>query len=296
MNNKVDKINESVYYKLILSSYLQQIMQDFNNKVAVITGGASGIGLALAKRLGKEGAKIVIGALRPDRLEGALAQLQELNLEAVGQICDVRKEADLIALEQFARSTFGSLEVLVNNAGVGGTPNTVFDMSAVQVQEVLEVNFYAVWNAIRIFGKKMIEAGRPCAIYNVGSENSFFHAVRKAPAYIMSKYAVHALTRSLQEDAPSFMQVGLIIPGFVFTEIGPKQFMQLGMSVDEFVDRLIPQMKAGAFYIVSHAYNAVRVDEVYQQISRAYEQYAPRYEGDEKYDVQLLMEKIRNKS
>ena len=86
------------------------------------------------------------------------------------------------------------------------------------------------------------------------------------------------------------MDIGLIIPGFVFTEIGPEQMMQFGMAADEFVDRLIPQMKAGEFYIVSHPYNAVRITEAYEEVKQAFDTYAPRFDGDEAYDVQLLME------
>lgn len=270
-------------------------MKDFNNKVAVITGGATGIGFALAKRFGKEGAKVVIAGLRKNRLEEAVNSLQEQGIEAVYSVCDVTKEKDLIELEQFARDQWGSVDILVNNAGIGGVSKTVFEMRPEEVQQVLDVNFYAVWNAIRIFGKGMMEAGTPCAIYNVGSENSFFNAVKKGAAYIVSKHAIHALSKSLREEAPPYMDVGIIIPGFVFTEIGPKKFMQMGMYPDEFVDRLMPQIKAGEFYIVSHPYNVVRIEEAHQEVKQAFDTYAPRFEGDEKYDVQILMERMRRK-
>jgi len=86
-------------------------------------------------------------------------------------------------------------------------------------------------------------------------------------------------------NAPSFMEVGIIIPGFVYTDIGPKAIMQMGMSPDEFADRLLPQMKAGQFYLVGHSYNMVRITEEYEAVKAAFEEYAPRYEGDEKYDI-----------
>ena len=268
-------------------------MKDFKHKVVVITGGATGIGFAFAKRLGKEGAKVVIGGIREDRVNKAASSLKELNIDSASLVCNVTKEDDLIKLEAFARNQFGSVDVLINNAGIGGVRKTVFEMTAAEAQQVLDVNFYAVWNAIRIFGKEMIASATPCAIYNVGSENSFFNAVKRSADYIVSKHAIHALTKSLREDAPSFMDVGLIIPGFVFTEIGPEQMMQFGMAADEFVDRLIPQMKAGEFYIVSHPYNAVRITEAYEEVKQAFETYAPRFDGDEAYDVQLLMEQFK---
>lgn len=271
-------------------------MKDFNNKVVVITGGATGIGFALAKRLGKEGAKVVIGGLREHRLTEAVSHLQKEKIEAVFQLCDVTKANDLEQLEQFTRDKFGSVDVLINNAGVGGVQKTVFEISPEEIHSTLAVNFYGVWNAIRIFGQKMIAAGTPCAIYNVGSENSFFNAVKKASAYIVSKHAIHALSKSLREEAPSFMEVGIIIPGWVYTEIGPKEFMKYGMAADEFVERLMPQIKAGEFYIVSHPYNSVRIKEAHQEVQQAFDNYAPRFDGDERYDVQLVLDSIRKKN
>jgi len=271
-------------------------MKDFKNKVVVITGGATGIGFALAKRFGKEGAKIVIGGLREKRLQEAVSTLKRLEIEAAYQICDVTKENDLVLLEQFSRSHFGSVDVLINNAGVGSARKSVFDTSSEEVAAILDVNLFGVWSAIRVFGKKMIAAGTPCAIYNVGSENSFFNAVKKGSAYIISKHAIHALSKSLREEAPAFMDVGMIVPGWVFTEIAPAEFMKFGMPADEFVERLLPQIKAGEFYIVSHPYNLIRIGEAYEEIKQAFDKYAPRFKGDERYDVQLVIEQLRKNS
>lgn len=270
-------------------------MKNFKNKVVVITGGATGIGFALAKRFGKEGAKVVIGGIREHRLSEAVNALIEQGIEAVYQLCDVTKEKDLIQLEQFSRNHFGSVDVLVNNAGIGGARKSVFDINQEEINELLKVNLFGVWAGIRIFGKKMIAAGTPCAIYNVGSENSFFNAVKKGSAYIVSKHAIHALSKSLREEAPSFMDVGIIIPGFVFTEIGPAQFMKYGMLPEEFVDRLMPQIKAGEFYIVSHPYNLIRIGEAYQEVKQSFDKYAPRFEGDERYDIEIFREELKKK-
>ena len=127
-------------------------MKDFKDKVVVITGGATGIGYAFAKRLGKEGAKIVIAGIREDRVKEATNSLKELNIDCASLVCDVTNEDDLIKLETFSRSQFGSIDVLINNAGIAGVRKTVFEMTAGEAQQVLDVNFYAVWNAIRIFG------------------------------------------------------------------------------------------------------------------------------------------------
>lgn len=268
-------------------------MKNFKKKVVVITGGATGIGFALAKRFGQEGAIIRIGGLRENRLQEAVEILTAEGITASYQVCDVAKETDLIELEQSTRTLYGGVDVLVNNAGIGGIRKSIFDISQEEIMDTLNVNLFGVWNAIRVFGKRMIAIGTPCAIYNVGSENSFFNAVINAH-YIVSKCAILGLTKSLRDESPDFMQVGIIIPGFVNTEIGPKSFMKMGMPADEFANKLLPQMKAGQFYLVGHASNIVRITEEFEEVKAAFEQYAPRYEGDEEYDIRTLMAKLQH--
>lgn len=270
-------------------------MKDFKNKVVVVTGGATGIGFGLAKRFGQEGAIVRIAGLRENRLQEAVQILEKQGVTASYQICDVSKEEEVIALEKTTRTLYGSIDVLVNNAGIGGARKSIFDISQAEIMDTLNVNYFGVWHGIRVFGKQMIAAGTPCAIYTVGSENSFFNAVINAP-YVSGKYAVLGLTKSLRDESPEFMDVGIIIPGFVFTEIGPEKFMKGGMSPDEFADRLLPQMKAGQFYLVGHAYNIVRITEEYEEVKAAFDNYAPRYEGDEEYDVKTLNERFRRKT
>ena len=87
---------------------------------------------------------------------------------------------------------------------------------------------------------------------------------------------------------PEFIQVGLICPGFVVSELGPEENMKHGMPTDEFVQIALKQIKAGEFFIVSHGYNIARIEQKHKQISAAYANYAPRQEGDIKYDVRTL--------
>lgn len=269
-------------------------MEDFKNKVVVITGGATGIGFALAKRLGQDGAKIIIAGIRKDRLQKATDTLVKLDIVASYQICDVRKEKDLINLESHTRSTFGTVDVLFNNAGIGGMSQSIIDSTPEEVMKILDVNFFGAWNAIRVFGKQMRNAGTPCAIYTTGSENSFFNAVQNGGAYIASKHGIHAIMKSLRQESPDFMNVGIIIPGFVHTEIGPDSIMKRGMSPDKFVNILMPQIKAGEFYIVSHSYNAERIREQYEEIKTAFDTYAPRHDDDENYDIQIFIKKLKS--
>ncbi len=168
-------------------------MKDFKNKVVVITGGATGIGFGLAKRFSQEGAIVRIAGLRENRLQEAVQTLEENGVTASYQICDVTKEAGLIALEKSTRELYGSVDVLVNNAGIGGAQKSIFDISQAEIMDTLNVNYFGVWNGIRVFGKQMIAAGTPCAIYTVGSENSFFGSLT-----IFANYCLKAKTLNLK--------------------------------------------------------------------------------------------------
>ena len=93
-------------------------MENFNNKVVVITGGATGIGFGFAKALGQEGAKIIISGIREDRLQKSTEELQALNIEAKWFLSDATKVEDTEALADFAWNTYGNVDVLINNAGI----------------------------------------------------------------------------------------------------------------------------------------------------------------------------------
>jgi len=265
-------------------------MRDFEGKVVAITGGATGIGFSFAKRFGGEGAKIVIGGPRKDRLREAVTALTEAGIEAKHRKCDVTKKREVEALADFAWRAFGHVDVIVNNAGISLPQNPVVDTPEADIHRIFAVNFYGVWNGVAIFGKRLIEQGTPAAIYNVGSENSLFNGVPMSAAYVASKHAVLAITEALREELPGFIEVGLICPGFVRSELGPPEMMVRGMDTDKFTTLAMEQIKNGEFFIVSHPYNIVRINDRHAEISRAYERYAPRYEGDDEFDVRTLVQ------
>ena len=87
--------------------------------------------------------------------------------------------------------------------------------------------------------------------------------------------------------------MGMIAPGFVGSELIPEPMRPMGMPVDEFAEIIVPQVLAGEPYVVSHGYNQVRIEERQSQIAGAYERSAPRAEGDERYDVRVLLESLK---
>ncbi len=166
----------------------------------------------------------------------------------------------------------------MSNAGVMAVGQTVIDSSKEDFMKIFDVNVFGVLNVVSVFGKRLIEQGTPAALYNVGSENSLFNGVPFAAPYVASKHAVLALTESLKEEVPDYIEVGLICPGFV--------------QSDRFTSIAVKQIKQGEFYIVSHAYNMVRIDERYRTLKKAYEHYAPRYDGDDEFDVRTLFDRM----
>lgn len=267
-------------------------MNDLNGQTAVITGGATGIGFGLAKAFGARGASVVIAEPRLEVLERAVAELKEQGIDASFKTCDVREPEQVAALADFAWGKTGHVEFVLNNAGIGFPTTPIIETDLEQVRKTFEVNFFAVYLGCKVFGKRLVEQGSPGSICNTGSENALFVAVPQLAGYVASKHAVHALTASLREEMPDHVHVGLIIPGFVKSGL-TERVANLAMDADEYAGIVIRQILDKQFYIVSHAYNMVRIDERHAEIEAAYKQYAPRYEGDDEYDVRTLMQSMR---
>jgi NAD(P)-dependent dehydrogenase (short-subunit alcohol dehydrogenase family) len=267
-------------------------MLKITGRTVVITGGATGIGFGIAKACGVLGANVVIGEPRENRLDEAAASLADVGVSARAYSLDVRNSEQFARFADSAFAAFGDVALVVNNAGVGQQRGPVVDTAETEMQRVMAVNFQGVWRGCQLFGRRLIEQGTPAAIYNTGSENSFFIAVSHSAAYVASKHAVWGLTDALRQELPDFISVGMIAPGFVSSELIPEPMRLMGMPVDEFAAIILPQMLAGEAYVVSHGYNQVRIDERQKQIADAYQKSAPRREGDERYDVALLLKSL----
>jgi NAD(P)-dependent dehydrogenase (short-subunit alcohol dehydrogenase family) len=263
-------------------------MESYKDKVVVITGGATGIGFSFAKRFGEDGAKLVLAGRRQSKLDEAVAALGDLGIEAAGFACDVGSHGEVEALADFVWTTYGRADVIMNNAGVAQMPSSVIDCPPEEVERMMRINFHGLWNGVSVFGKRFIEQGTPAAIYNVGSENSFYNFVPYAFAYEASKHGVHALCDALREEVPDFIEVCFVCPGFVSSEMTDPFGKGLTMDTDRYTGIAMEQLRAGEYYVVSHAYNMVRINDRYEEMSQAYAKYAPRYEGDDEFDARLL--------
>lgn len=265
---------------------------NFQGKSIVITGGATGIGFALAKRIGTAGARIILFEPRGDKLTEAVEALGALEIDACAFAGDVTDTVAVEALADFAWAQHGRADAVIANAGVGGVRTEILDTDDAAARALLEVNFWGVWNCARTFGRRFRDDGLSSAIYATASENGLFNAVRRnGGIYVASKHAVVGLMDTLRNEAPDNVEVGVIVPGWVKSDM--TRHAAPAMDADFFANRIVPQMEAGEFYLVSHPYNVVRMEERWDEVYAAFARYAPREPGDDAMDVALFVERMR---
>lgn len=195
-------------------------MRELKGKTAVITGGASGIGLAMAERFGREGMRLVVADVQADALASATTRLQEQGFEAVGVRTDVTDYGQVEALREAAVAAFGGVQLLVNNAGVSITGPT-WRMSLDDWRWVHGVNVWGVIHGVKAFTQLMIDAGEPAHIVNVASLAAFNGTGEHAP-YCSSKAACLSISQALNSEliaADTRVGVSVVCPGMVDTAI-----------------------------------------------------------------------------
>ena len=173
-------------------------MKDFNGKVAVITGGASGVGRSLAFALGRRGAKIAVGDVDGSAMEQIGQDLAAENIEATVEHCDVTSVDSLTALADAAAEKLGGLDIVFANAGIGaGESGAMWDYSEKDWQWCFNVNVWGVINSIRAFMPRLVAMAQPAHFVVTGSGNGAYTILPDAPIYTASKAAVHAITENL---------------------------------------------------------------------------------------------------
>jgi NAD(P)-dependent dehydrogenase (short-subunit alcohol dehydrogenase family) len=190
-------------------------MAEFSGKVAIVTGGALGIGRAVARRLLTEGASVVICSDREEQVERTVEELRGEDLEARGIRADVTSSADMKRLVGFAVETYGGVDVLVNSAGIQRY-GTVVQTDEEVWDEVLDVNLKGIYLASKEAIPQMRERGGG-AIVNLSSVQAFA-SQKGVAAYTASKGAINALTRAMALDhAQENIRVNAVCPASVDT-------------------------------------------------------------------------------
>ncbi len=228
------------------------------NNVAVITGGASGIGLAAAMRFARLGMKVCIADLGTDRLAEAEAKLLSVAPGGAANIMaravDVGRIEDVSELEVAVRERFGGADILMNNAGI--QPGSKMFGPAENWRRIIGVNLWGVIHGSQIFAPHMIERGRRGLIINTGSKQGITSPPGD-PAYNVSKAGVKAFTEALQHKLRNAVggriSAHLLIPGFVFTGLTARGRIEKpagAWTPEQTVDFMIERIDAGDFYIL----------------------------------------------
>ncbi len=261
-------------------------MEWFDGRTAVITGGASGIGLAVATRLAAEGMNLVLADIEEGPLGEAVAGFESGGTAVIGVRTDVSVRDDVLALAAATNERFGNVHVLFNNAGVGGG-GPVADPDIEMWEWVIGVDLFGVLYGIKAFAGDMIAHGEPCHIVNTASMAGLLPFPGMG-AYNVSKYSVVAMSEvlSLETSATTDLGVSVLCPGFVATKIADsgrnlpehlvtneeptaeQEMMQnviselvaQGIPPAEIAEHVVDAIRTGRFYILPHPEFGERVE------------------------------------
>jgi NAD(P)-dependent dehydrogenase (short-subunit alcohol dehydrogenase family) len=251
-------------------------MEDLQGKVAVITGGASGIGRAVADKAAAEGMKIILGDIEEGPLKAAVDDLNGTGAEALGVVTDVSDRASVEALRHAALDRFGAVHLVHNNAGIGlGGP--IWEVTEEDWRWILGVNLWGVIHGVATFTPLLLEQGEG-HIVNTASIAGLIVAPFLGP-YNATKQAVVAISETLYKDLQAVgapVGVSVLCPGFVQTRIAESERNRPGWAPDREVegaaelrgvvqglvdggiepttvaDRVIDAVRTDTFYILTH--------------------------------------------
>jgi len=199
-------------------------MKDFRDKVAVITGAASGLGLAMAKRFAAEGMKLVLADIEEDPLRRVEQDFLKAKVPVIGIRTDVSRAQDIERLAEKALAAFGGVHLLCNNAGVapGGA---VWESTLADWEWVLGVNVWGVIHGVRTFLPIMLRQDSECHVVNTASVAGLL-SVPNMGSYCVSKHAVVTLSECLFHDLQqreANIGVSLLCPAYVPTGISDSE-------------------------------------------------------------------------
>jgi len=270
-------------------------MRELVDKAAFVTGGASGIGLALGRAFAKAGCKVMLADIEKPALDAAVAGLSGSGGEIRGIVCDVADPASVDAAAEATFSAFGKVHVLCNNAGVGARGSTLDDW-----RWVLDVNVLGVVNGVRAFLPHMRAHGEGGHIVNTASMAGMINRFHGFHPYPASKYAIVGLSEGLAIQVKPFgIGVSVLCPGIVRTNIlesarnrperyGPPtpvdtanpiytrfaELVRTGMDPAEVARRVLAAIREDELYVFTHPDARGALEERFQAILAAFDRAA----------------------
>lgn len=189
-------------------------MEDFSDRVAVITGGASGVGRAIGARLAREGAKVVLADIDQGRLDATVAEIGA----AAGIVVDVTKEASVEALAEAVYDRFGAAHLVFNNAGVGlgEARREIWTLPLNDWRWGIDVNVLGVVHGIKAFVPRMLAGGVEGVVINTSSTNGGLRSLPNTPIYAATKAAVTSISEVLYQQlqrAGAKVRAAVLFPG-----------------------------------------------------------------------------------
>jgi NAD(P)-dependent dehydrogenase (short-subunit alcohol dehydrogenase family) len=227
-------------------------------RVAVITGGASGIGLAAAERFVDFGMRVCMADANVGALNEAVAKVSRRSArhgDVIGVPSDVSSRAEVERLKERAYQTFGAVDFLMNNAGRGGPGATLFG-DPERWKQILDANLWGVIHGVQVFAPAMIAQETPAAIVNTGSKQGITCPPGDT-AYNVSKAGVKVVTDALAHELRNLegcrVTAHLLIPGFTFTGITAREGSEKpagAWTAGQVIDFMLASLEKGDFYIL----------------------------------------------
>jgi len=214
------------------------------NKVAIVTGSGSGIGRATALRFAKEGAKVIVSDINEAGAKDTLAEIEQAKGIASFVSCDVSQKAEVQQLFAAAKKQYGRLDIVVNNAGIGGTLEFTHQYPDDLYEKIIAINqtgvFYCMKEALQIF----LEQNEGGAIVNIASVAGIGAAPRMS-AYAASKHAVIGMTRTAAHEYGKYkIRINAVCPTVIDTPMG-NEYVQGNQAVMEMIKQGIPMKRFG---------------------------------------------------
>lgn len=284
---------------------------ELKGRTAVVTGAGAGIGRAIARALAGAGCNVGLADIEEAAVQRVAEEISGADAVARTYRVDVTREADVVALAEQAWRDFGSVEVLINNAGILSRPGPLLGSTQTDYEWVFAVNVGGMLNGIRVFGNRFANSASHCWIVNTGSEQSLGVPIPNGGLYTASKHALLGLTDVLRRELPPNVGISILCPGFVdttlwrSTERRPEQFggpghadaagamlMKLGMPAEEVAACVLQGLRDETFYMLSHPHVVDLARERWNELEAAFAAQAPRRDGDTRYAMPNVLARL----